>query len=258
MLHPFTPAVVVAVLISATGAAAQNSKFTNPVRWVYAETVGYDYHKYVEFGPWEKSALHGNGGATAAADQTSLIVSDRVEFKARAAVDKWEPGENWSANAMSNSNCNFVLDGPGELLIMGDLTATGTDQYDAHASVIIEDVDNHVFVFQVYADRDGPEVHINEGIALPPGSYRLGCGASAKALYYGYIHAAATADVFVTLIAAPPCAPDLDGNQTLDLFDFLVFVNLFNAQDPAADCSAEGVYDLFDFLCYLNAFNAGC
>jgi hypothetical protein len=54
------------------------------------------------------------------------------------------------------------------------------------------------------------------------------------------------------------CAPDLDGNGTLDLFDFLTFVNLFNADDPEADCDGNGALDLFDFLCFVNAFNAGC
>jgi hypothetical protein len=56
----------------------------------------------------------------------------------------------------------------------------------------------------------------------------------------------------------PPCYPDLDGNGTLELFDFLSFVNLFNAADPTADCDGNGSLDLFDFLCFTNAFNAGC
>ena len=54
------------------------------------------------------------------------------------------------------------------------------------------------------------------------------------------------------------CAPDLDGNGTLDLFDFLAFTNLFNAGDLAADFDGDGVLDLFDFLAFTNAFNAGC
>jgi hypothetical protein len=54
------------------------------------------------------------------------------------------------------------------------------------------------------------------------------------------------------------CAPDLDENGTLDLFDFLAFVNLFNDEDPTADCTGDGKYDLFDFLCFVNAFNQGC
>jgi probable HAF family extracellular repeat protein len=55
-----------------------------------------------------------------------------------------------------------------------------------------------------------------------------------------------------------PCHADLNGNGTLDLFDFLAFTNLFNAQDPAADFDGNGILDLFDFLAFVNAFNAGC
>jgi hypothetical protein len=58
--------------------------------------------------------------------------------------------------------------------------------------------------------------------------------------------------------APRPCAADLNGDGTLDLFDFLTFVNLFNANDPRADCVGNCKFDLFDFLCFVNAFNAGC
>jgi hypothetical protein len=58
----------------------------------------------------------------------------------------------------------------------------------------------------------------------------------------------------------PPgdCPADLDGNGTVDLFDFLTFVNYFNTLDPRADCDGSGAFDLFDFFCFVNAFNAGC
>jgi hypothetical protein len=54
------------------------------------------------------------------------------------------------------------------------------------------------------------------------------------------------------------CAPDLDNNGVLDLFDFLEFVNLFNAGDAKADCDDNAVFDLFDFLCFVNQFTEGC
>lgn len=57
---------------------------------------------------------------------------------------------------------------------------------------------------------------------------------------------------------AAPCAPDLNGDGTLDLFDFLGFTNLFNAGDIKADFDGDGFLDLFDFLAFTNAFNAGC
>jgi hypothetical protein len=55
-----------------------------------------------------------------------------------------------------------------------------------------------------------------------------------------------------------PCLFDLNGDCTLDLFDFLAFINLLNTGDPAADCDASGTLDLFDFLCYTDGFNTGC
>ena len=59
-------------------------------------------------------------------------------------------------------------------------------------------------------------------------------------------------------LVAGPCAPDLNGDGTLALFDFLAFVNLFNAGDVKADCDGSGALDLFDFLCFVNQFNDGC
>jgi agmatine deiminase len=55
-----------------------------------------------------------------------------------------------------------------------------------------------------------------------------------------------------------PCDADLNGDETLDLFDFLEFNNLFNQGDPFADWDQNGEFDLFDFLGFVNSFNAGC
>jgi hypothetical protein len=69
-------------------------------------------------------------------------------------------------------------------------------------------------------------------------------------------------DFVIRAIVGPPlgasCPPDLDGNGTLDLFDFLAFTNLFNVGDAKADYNEDGFLDLFDFLAFTNAFNAGC
>ena len=54
------------------------------------------------------------------------------------------------------------------------------------------------------------------------------------------------------------CAANCDGNNTLDLFDFLCFVNAFNAGGDYADFDGNANHDLFDFLAFVNAFNAGC
>jgi hypothetical protein len=57
---------------------------------------------------------------------------------------------------------------------------------------------------------------------------------------------------------APGCYPDCDGNNTLDVFDFLCFQDAFVAMDPYADCDGNSTFDVFDFLCFQDAFVVGC
>jgi hypothetical protein len=54
------------------------------------------------------------------------------------------------------------------------------------------------------------------------------------------------------------CYADCDGNQVLDVFDFLCFQDAFVAMDPYADCDGNTVFDVFDFLCFQDAFVVGC
>lgn len=54
------------------------------------------------------------------------------------------------------------------------------------------------------------------------------------------------------------CAPDIDGDGQLTIFDFLAFQNLFDAGDLAADFDGDGELTIFDFLAFQNAFDAGC
>ncbi|UYV13537.1 MAG: FG-GAP repeat protein [Phycisphaera sp.] len=54
------------------------------------------------------------------------------------------------------------------------------------------------------------------------------------------------------------CAPDLDADGALTIFDFLTFLNLFQAGDPIADFDGDGELTIFDFLAFQTAFDAGC
>ncbi len=54
------------------------------------------------------------------------------------------------------------------------------------------------------------------------------------------------------------CEADVDGNGSLDIFDFLEFQNRFVSGDARADFDESGAIDLFDFLAFQDAFAAGC
>ena len=54
------------------------------------------------------------------------------------------------------------------------------------------------------------------------------------------------------------CAPDLDADGTLTIFDFLTFLNLFQDGSSEADFDGDGELTIFDFLAFQTAFDAGC
>ncbi len=54
------------------------------------------------------------------------------------------------------------------------------------------------------------------------------------------------------------CAPDIDADGRLTLFDFLAFFNAFEDGEPTADLDGDGAFTLFDFLAFQTAFDAGC
>ncbi|MFI4917221.1 MAG: GC-type dockerin domain-anchored protein [Phycisphaerales bacterium JB060] len=54
------------------------------------------------------------------------------------------------------------------------------------------------------------------------------------------------------------CLPDIDGDCSLTIFDFLEFQNLFDSGNLEADFDGDGSLTLFDFLAFQNAFDMGC
>ena len=54
------------------------------------------------------------------------------------------------------------------------------------------------------------------------------------------------------------CLPDIDGDCSLTIFDFLAFQNLFDMGSTEADFDGDGSLTLFDFLAFQNAFTVGC
>jgi hypothetical protein len=61
-----------------------------------------------------------------------------------------------------------------------------------------------------------------------------------------------------SLLEAPPCPADFNGDNTVDFFDYLDFVGAFDLQDPSADFNNDGAIDFFDYLDFVAALDAGC
>lgn len=54
------------------------------------------------------------------------------------------------------------------------------------------------------------------------------------------------------------CLADCDGNEELNILDFVCFQQLFQSGDEEADCDENGELNILDFVCFQQAFQEGC
>ncbi len=54
------------------------------------------------------------------------------------------------------------------------------------------------------------------------------------------------------------CYPDCDGNQKLNVNDYICFQTKFALGDPYADCDNNGVRNVNDYICFQTKFALGC
>lgn len=57
---------------------------------------------------------------------------------------------------------------------------------------------------------------------------------------------------------SPVCRPDLNGDGSVTVQDFLAFLGLYSAGDARADFTGDGLVNVSDFLAFLTEFAAGC
>lgn len=54
------------------------------------------------------------------------------------------------------------------------------------------------------------------------------------------------------------CYADCEGDNDLDVFDFLCFQGEWANKTPYGDCEGDNDWDVFDFLCFQGAYSLGC
>lgn len=58
--------------------------------------------------------------------------------------------------------------------------------------------------------------------------------------------------------ALDPCFADMNGDDVLNILDFVAFQDAFQAGDAAADCDGDGAFTVLDFVCFQARFAQGC
>jgi len=59
-------------------------------------------------------------------------------------------------------------------------------------------------------------------------------------------------------LPVPSCRADFNGDNSVDLFDYLDFVNAFSTGSASADYNHDNTVDVFDYLDFVNGFTTGC
>ncbi|MCW5756496.1 MAG: hypothetical protein KIT54_04590 [Phycisphaeraceae bacterium] len=142
----------------------------------------------------------------------------------------------------------WVADHSGELT----LVLSTLDEFDFEPNPAVVDL------------RTIWDIHLNPGQGATQGMTSLSdTGKIVVALVgpdpvLGVYTAVGILDSVICATSTRACAPDINGDGFVDVFDFVDFGNLFSSGSPEADFNCDGVVDLADFLAFLNAFDAGC
>ena len=93
-------------------------------------------------------------------------------------------------------------------------------------------------------DQLGTSVAIGDGIALAGAPQDDSADVDSGAVYVFDAHV--------------ECAADVNGDDELNVLDFVAFQLLWQAGDPAADCDDNAEFNVLDFVCFQQLFQAGC
>ncbi|MEQ8316770.1 MAG: GC-type dockerin domain-anchored protein [Phycisphaerales bacterium] len=148
--------------------------------------------------------------------------------------------------------------GEGVRLIVGDQTAGFDGLLDRGAVYVFErgfgPGGEPLWPLAQRLDVDLPETGDRLGLGLASHDGRVLAGAR----FRDVDGVAGAGSAFLFEAGEVACRPDLDGDGSLTIFDFLAFQSAFDAGDPIADFDGDGDLTLFDFLAFQTEFDAGC
>ncbi len=163
------------------------------------------------------------------------------------------------ATAAFNIMGPVAINHHGRTAFVTTLKGPGVTQADSVALVAADQIGRLMVIARAGDEFDlgGGVTRRISNISFAPGTMQAGTGtfsAKGEVLFELRFDDKSTAIVTATV----GCRADVDGNGTLDIFDFIEFGNLFAQANPRADFEADTTFDIFDFLAFGSEFAAGC
>lgn len=157
--------------------------------------------------------------------------------------------------AWSVSSVLTAIDGPVGATFFGNRIAMGPN----HAIVgATEEASAHLFLRsggawlghqKLETDTPGGFLFFGFGAGLDDGHALIGEWGANN--FGGLVHP-------LDMTGCNPCGPDCNGDEVLNVLDFVCFQGLFKAGDMRADCDANGELNVLDFACFSAFFQIGC
>lgn len=108
----------------------------------------------------------------------------------------------------------------------------------------------------------GGSIYVNSFVRIPndlaPGRYYIGTRVDTSNNELTYANNWVSDTGTITVIAAPNCNADINGDGQLNFFDVSAFLSAFSNMTPVGDFNGDGQWNFFDISAFLSAFSAGC
>jgi hypothetical protein len=205
----------------------------------------------------------------------SIIAAPRVGFVSGTGAAGYTAGAD--RNVISGSASGVVSakradddkDGDNSML----LTATSTVTFDftlvrtvvADLAVALQRDDGYT---QVRTSLSGPATHpqldlarqgdASQKLILPPGDYHLTFMHLTGASVDKDDDEAESQGAASFSLALDPCGADCNGDNTLNVLDFICFQAMMNDKADQADVNADGRLDIMDMIVFQELFTGGC
>ncbi|MEQ9096752.1 MAG: GC-type dockerin domain-anchored protein [Phycisphaerales bacterium] len=203
------------------------------------------------FGPAFGSTIHLDGGTLAIAGRGAdrTYENQGVIYLYELRDDRWQLTQELTHEpAGENHTLGIRMDLDGDTLIAG----TEEDVWlQTGAAYVFRRGPDGVWSQAARIDPDGRLGRFGLGVATNGNRAAV----SAPDAFFGGFSVGL---VHAYDLACFDCAPDLDLDGALTIYDFLSFLNLFEDGEAAADFDGDGELTVFDFLAFQDAFQAGC
>ena len=265
-----------AVMVAAGGAAATESSFEGlsakaslsadasgkllGERFTIPATTARKASKELEHQPIADAIIFqpdlGFVEGTAGASYTATVTGNLITGSSKSAVSvEADDTETLDANLMLTTSASVVFDFTLPHTVAADLSVAMS--HDEGFGKVRTTLTGPAMQPMLDLERSGD---LGRSLILPPGSYRLTFThlAAAKVETNTPEPEADAKSGARFSLAVDPCGADCNGDNTLDILDYICFQQRMEDRHKKSDLNNDGKFDILDMVVFQELFVSGC